>query len=89
MVKKKIIKGLRLSPKIKKTKIDNSIMKKYCPFFKAKCKGLNCVFGDKKEERGSYWSPEGDKEVLICKLFEERTGKMRFDIETSIKGEDD
>ena len=87
--KNKTISGLAIRPKIKKAKIDNSILKKYCPFFRAKCKGLNCVFGDKKNERGSYFiGDSGDEELLICKLFEERTGKMKFDIETSIKDED-
>ena len=69
----------------KKKKVDNSILKKYCPLFKEKCKGLNCAFGDTK--RSSRYFPD-DGEVLYCKLFEGLTGKLNFDIETSIKQED-
>jgi hypothetical protein len=73
-------------PKAEREKIDASITKKYCPFFKEKCKGLNCAFGDTKGEN-FIWGGISTKK-LYCKLFEGLTGNLKFNIETSIKEED-
>ena len=73
---------------IKKEKadiVDNSILKRYCPFFKTKCKGLNCAFGEEKDQYIYLYSSE---KVLYCKLFEGLTGRLKFDIETRVKQEE-
>ncbi len=84
MVKKKLTQVASWGLEPKKKKVDNSILKKYCPFFKEKCKGLNCAFGDTKNEY-SFMSQEGA--TLYCKLFEGLTGRLKFEIETNIKQE--
>jgi hypothetical protein len=70
----------------RKTKTDNSLMKKSCPLFRSKCKGPRCVFGDYKRSMGSFL---GEKNELYCKLFSGLTGKIKIDLETQIKREDD